>query len=145
MLRTFSKAYGLAGLRIGYAAAPKNLIEYLEKMREPFNANHLAQEAALAALDDDRHIARTRENNISGLEYLYANLNRLGIGYVPTQANFLLIHFGSRAETVYNALFNAGIIVRSMKGWGLEDHIRVTVGLPEQNRKFIETVEKQYR
>lgn len=142
LLRTFSKAYGLAGLRIGYAVAQKTLIDYMEKLREPFNANHLAQNAALAALDDDDHIAKTRQNNQQGLDYLYANLNRLGIGYVPTQANFVLIHLGNRTEKVYDALFKAGIIVRSMKGWGLEDYIRVTVGLPEQNHKFIEVVEK---
>ncbi len=142
LLRTFSKAYGLAGLRIGYAAAQKKLIEYMEKMREPFNSNHFAQQAALAALDDDEHIMKTRQNNIRGLEYLYSNLNRLGIGFVPTQTNFILVNLGENADIIYDRLFKEGIIVRSMKGWGLEDHIRVTVGLPEHNRKFIETVEK---
>ncbi len=142
VLRTFSKAYGLAGLRLGYAIAPVRIIRYMEKIREPFNANSLAQKAALAALDDAAHVTKTRENNISGLAYLAAELQRLQVSYVPSQANFILIDLGPRAEEVNGMLLQEGVMVRSMSGYGLQECLRVTIGLPEENRKFIDTLER---
>jgi histidinol-phosphate aminotransferase len=137
ILRTFSKAYGLAGLRIGYAIAPARLTSYMERIREPFNANCLAQKAALAALDDTEHVERTRENNRIGLEYIYAQLKKLQLSFVPTQANFLLVNVGPKADTVYRMLLKEGIMVRSMSSFEPNEHIRVTVGLPEENKKLL--------
>jgi len=145
MLRTFSKAYGLAGLRIGYAIAPARLVHYMERVREPHNANVLAQRAALAALDDVAHIKSTRENNLLGREYLSAQLKRLGLSFVPTQANFLLVHIGPQAAAVYQALLQAGVMIRAIAGHGLDHYVRVTIGRPEENEKFIAALEHAVR
>jgi histidinol-phosphate aminotransferase len=142
VLRTFSKAYGLAGLRLGYAMAPARLIGYMERIREPFNANYLAQKAAYAALDDTEHVAKTVKNNCVGIAYLSAQMKRLQISFVPTQTNFLLIKIGTEAENVYQMLLEEGIMVRSMSSYGLYEYIRVTIGLPEDNKRFIGALEK---
>ena len=138
-LRTFSKIYGLAGLRIGYAFAPAEIIDYLERVRQPFNVNTLAQTAALSALDDDSHVKRSREVNAAGLKYLYSELDKLSLEYVPTEANFFLIKVGD-GKGVYDALLRCGVIVRPMASYGLGEFIRVTVGLKEENERFIETL-----
>jgi len=140
LLRTFSKIYGLAGLRVGYGVAHPSLIDYLNRVRQPFNVNTLAQAAARAALDDSDHLERTKANNREGLEYLYAEVERLGLEYVPTEANFFLIKVGD-GKGVYGALLKKGVIVRPMASYGLGEYIRVTVGTPEENRRFIETFE----
>ncbi len=136
LLRTFSKIYGLAGLRVGYGVAPAELVDYMNRVRQPFNVNSLAQKAALAALDDREHVERSRENNLKGLEFLFQELDKLGLECVPTEANFFLIKVGD-GEGVYRALLKKGVIVRPMKGYGMEEYIRVTVGLPEENRRFL--------
>ena len=141
-LRTFSKLYGLAGLRIGYGVAKGELVSYLEKVRQPFNVNALAQVAAFAALDDEEHVKKTLENNSRGLAYLYKELKRLGLEYIPTQANFFLIDLKRNAEDLYNRLLREGVIVRPMGGYGLKNYIRVTVGLPEENKRFIQALKK---
>jgi histidinol-phosphate aminotransferase len=138
-LRTFSKIYGLAGLRIGYGVGPLELIEVLNRIRQPFNVNGLAQVAALAALDDHEHVARTRANNHQGLAYLRAACERLGRPYVPSWANFLLIDVGDGAR-VYEALLRRGVIVRPMDVYSMPHHLRVTVGLPEENQRFVESL-----
>jgi histidinol-phosphate aminotransferase len=140
-LRTFSKIYGLAGLRIGYGVGPLALTEVLNRIRQPFNVNALAQVAALAALDDTEHVARTRANNREGLAFLRQACERLGRPCVPSWANFLLIDVGDGAR-VYEALLRKGVIVRPMDVYGMPHHLRVTVGLPEENRRFVASLEE---
>jgi len=142
VLRTFSKIYGLAGLRIGYGIADAYLISCLNKIRGPFNTNLLAQAAAVAALDDDEHLKRSRAVNEEGLRYLYGELATLGIECLPTQANFFLIRIGEHAGRLYEALLKEGVIVRVMSGGGLENYLRITVGLPSENEKFIQSLRK---
>ena len=137
MLRTFSKIYGLAGLRIGYGAANAKLIDYMGRVRQPFNVNSLAQAAALAALDDTEHLERSIRNNNEGLEYLFKEVSVLGYECVPTEANFFLVRVGD-GRAAYEALLRKGVIVRPMASYGLGEYIRVTVGLPEENRRFVE-------
>jgi histidinol-phosphate aminotransferase len=137
VLRTFSKIYGLAGLRVGYGISHPDIVDYMNRVRQPFNVNSLAQVAALAALDDTEHVKRSRENNASGLKYLFGELKELNYECVPTEANFFLVNVGD-GRAVYDALLRKGVIVRSMHGFGLDEYIRVTVGLPEENRRFIE-------
>lgn len=135
-LRTFSKIYGLAGLRCGYGVADARIINYMDRVRQPFNVNSLAQAAALAALDDGEHLKATLENNKNGLEYLFNELKSFGFEVVPTEANFFLVKVGD-GKSVYNGLLKKGVIVRPMASYGLPEYIRVTVGLPEENRRFI--------
>jgi histidinol-phosphate aminotransferase len=143
-LRTFSKIYGLAGLRVGYGVGPLSLIEVLNRIRQPFNVNALAQVAALAALEDEAHVERTRANNREGLAYLRAECERLGRPSVPSWANFLLIDVGNGAH-VYEALLRRGVIVRPMDVYGMPHHLRVTVGLPEENRRFVASLTEVLR
>lgn len=138
-LRTFSKIYGLAGLRVGYGFALPEIISFLERMRQPFNVNSLAQAGAVSALDDDSHVRRSREVNGEGLKYLYAELDKLSIEYVPTEANFFLIKVGD-GKGVYDSLLKTGVIVRPMASYGLGEYIRVTVGLAKENERFIEAL-----
>jgi histidinol-phosphate aminotransferase len=142
ILRTFSKIYGLAGLRIGYGISDEQMINYLEKIREPFNTSSLAQVGALAALDDEEHVEKSKKNNQDGLQYLYAALNRLGLEYLPTEANFFLVNVKKDAQVIFQSLLREGIIVRPMDSYGLKEYVRVTVGLPEENRRFIQALEK---
>lgn len=142
ILRTFSKIYGLAGLRIGYGIAQSQLISCLNKIKGPFNTNSLAQAAALAALDDEDHLKRSLANNQEGLAYLYSELNKLEIEYLPTQTNFFLIKIGESARSVYEALLKEGVIIRTMAGYGLQHYLRVSVGLPSENEKFIKALKK---
>jgi len=139
--RTFAKIYGLAGLRIGYAVADKEVADVINRIREPFNANLLAQEAALAALDDEEYARFVRRETDKGKKYLYEEFTRLGLGYVPSATNFILVKIGPRAEEVYQKLLRDGIIVRQMNAWKLNDYIRVTIGKEEENRFFIEKLE----
>jgi histidinol-phosphate aminotransferase len=138
-LRTFSKIYGLAGLRVGYAVGPLEVVEVLNRIRQPFNVNSLAQIAALAALDDLAHVARTRDNNREGLRFLRDACDRLGRAYVPSWANFLLIDVGE-AGRIYEALLRLGVIVRPMDVYGLPRHLRVTVGTPQENQRFVDSL-----
>jgi histidinol-phosphate aminotransferase len=142
ILRTFSKIYGLAGLRIGYGIGNPELISYLEKIREPFNTSSLAQVGALAALDDEEHLERTKRNNREGLQYLYTELDRLGLEYLPTEANFFLVNVRRNCQSVFHSLLKSGIIVRPMDSYGLNEFIRISAGLPEENRRFIQALEK---
>ncbi len=137
VLRTFSKIYGLAGLRIGYGITPPGVNEILNRVRQPFNTNDLAQRAALAALDDDEHVQRCRRVNEEGKQYLTAELQALGVTVVPTAANFFLIEIGRDGPTVAEALLRKGVIVRPVAGAGLHTHLRVTIGTPTENRQFV--------
>lgn len=137
LLRTFSKIHALAALRIGYAIAPAELITWLEQVREPFNVNALAQVAALAALQDEAHVAKTIELNAAGRELYLAACERLGVKGIPSQANFVLIDLGRDDKPVYEALLRKGVIVRGCTPLGLPNHIRVTVGTPEECEIFL--------
>jgi histidinol-phosphate aminotransferase len=141
-LRTFSKAYGLAGLRIGYGYGPSELIGYLDRMRSPFNVNLLAQVAALAALDDKAFLQKTRQVIGEGLAYLRNALDELGIKYIPTQANFLLIHVNCDSRELYERLLRQGVIIRAMDSYNLPGYIRVNAGLPEENHRFVQALKK---
>ncbi len=142
LLRTFSKDYGLAGLRVGFGLMPPEIREYVDKVREPFNVNSLAQLAALHALDDDEYVERVRKVNAEGKAFLYRELERLGLTYVPTQANFLLVDVGAPAREIFNALLRRGIIVRPADAFGFPTFIRVTIGKPEENEAFIRALEE---
>ena len=138
-LRTFSKLYGLAGLRIGYGVAPASVIDAMGRVRQPFNVNALALVGALAALDDEDHVARTLAVNREGMAFLVEGFRGLRLSWVPSAANFVLVRVGAAAK-VYQALLRRGVIVRPMEGYGFTEHLRVTVGLPEENRRFLEAL-----
>lgn len=136
-LRTFSKDYGLAGLRVGYAFADAPIADVLERARHPFNLNLLAQAAACAALADDEHLARSRETNARGIVQLEQGFEALGVESWPTDANFVLARTGTGT---YEALLPLGVIVRPMAGAGLPDCVRVTVGTADENEKFLKAL-----
>jgi len=138
VLRTFSKIHGLAGLRIGYGIARRDIILGLNKLRPPFNTSSLAQKAAIYALEDEAHVRNSREINEKGKRYLYRELDSFNIKYVPTEANFIYILLGRDSNLLYNEMLRHGVIVRPV---GSEE-IRVTIGLPEENEKFIEVFKK---
>ena len=138
-LRTFSKICGLAGVRVGYGISSPEVIDALNRIRQPFNVNTLAQVGALAALDDTAHVRRTQANNRQGLAYLRRELDRLGIAYAPSWGNFLLVQVG---PGVSQQLLPQGIIIRPMEGYGYPGYARVSVGLAEENERFIAAMEK---
>jgi histidinol-phosphate aminotransferase len=140
VLRTFSKIYGLAGLRVGYGMAPPSMVELLERIRAPFNVNALAQRAALAALDDEAHLSGSRTMNELGRAYLSGELHRLGLECPPSVANFLLVDLKQDGRAVADALLRMGVIVRPLGGAQLKTHIRVTIGTPPENERFIQAL-----
>ncbi len=135
-LRTFSKIFGLAGIRVGYAVARPDIIQMLHNVRQPFNVTSLAQVAAVAGMDDTAHLARTLQVNAEGMDYLEAEFKRLGLSFVPSHANFILVEVGD-GRAVYDGLLRKGVIVRPMNGYGYPHHVRISVGLPEENRRLI--------
>ncbi|MGC8744945.1 MAG: histidinol-phosphate transaminase [Verrucomicrobiia bacterium] len=141
LMRTFSKIYGLAGLRLGYGIASKEIIQILEKVRQPFNINLVAQQAAIAALDDIEHIRRTKENNKIGIAYYENEFKKLGLEYVQTYANFILVKVGD-GQRVFNEMQKLGVITRPMGGYKLPEWIRITIGTPEENQKCINALKK---
>jgi len=143
-LRTFSKIYGLAGLRLGFGVAHPALIEVMNRVRQPFNVSSLAQVAALAALDDDEHVARTRQCNREGMAYLRSACTRLGLDHVPSWANFVMLRVGN-GPRVYEALLRQGVIVRPMGVYGFPEHVRVTVGTAAENERCIDALEQVLR
>ncbi len=140
--RTFSKIYGLAALRVGYAITTPAIAQAIETVMEPFNVNSLAQAGALAALDDKQHVAQSQALNRAGKKYLYAEFERLGLQYVPTQANFILVDCGCDCQSIFRVLLQQGIIVRTCDHFGFPHSIRVTIGKPEDNQRFIKSLEK---
>lgn len=141
-LRTFSKAYGLAGLRIGYGIMPQEIADLINRIRLPFNANSLAQVAAIAALEDKKFLQKTIDLVQDGLDFLCDSLERLGIKYFPSQANFFLIDVKKNADEVFEKMLRQGVIVRSMSSYGYPNYIRINVGLYNENVRFIKTLEK---
>ncbi|KPJ76480.1 MAG: histidinol-phosphate aminotransferase [Deltaproteobacteria bacterium SG8_13] len=140
LLRTFSKAYGLAGLRIGYAVMPAKLSGYIHRVRQPFNTALPAQVAAAAALADDAFLQRTLQTVHAGLAYLQRSLDRLGVRHYPTQSNFFLVDVQRSGDEVFEQMLRKGVIVRSMSSYGFADMIRINVGLPLENERFIQAL-----
>ncbi len=137
-LRTFSKIYGLAGLRIGYGITNASIAEMMNKVRQPFNTNSLAQAGALAALADRKHVEKSIAINNEGKQYLYQSFQQLGISYIPTETNFIMFETQMDSRDLYGALLKAGVIIRPMG----PKRLRVTIGLPEENKRFITELEK---
>jgi histidinol-phosphate aminotransferase len=141
LLRTFSKIHGLAGLRVGYAIAPPELVQVLEKAREPFNVNSLAQVAARAALGDVPHQRRTRQLVAEGRAFFETEFARLGLRFLPSPANFMMVQVGDGAS-VFRKLLQEKVIVRPLRGYGLAEWVRISVGTMPENRKCIGALEK---
>ncbi len=139
ILRSFSKAYGLAGLRVGYALSSPQIAEILNNIRQPFNVNSLALSASEMALYDQDFIAKTRALNHEQKQSLYKGLDSLGLAFVKSSANFVMVNVGD-AENVFQELLEQGVIVRPLTGFGLPEWIRVSIGLPEENRRFLDTL-----
>jgi histidinol-phosphate aminotransferase len=141
-LRTFSKAYGLAGLRVGYGVMPAELAMMLHRVRMPFNVNSLAQTAAVAALDDERFLSQTLSVIHAGLDFLYRELEKRGVPFFASQTNFFLIDVGANADRVFDRFLRKGVIVRSMSAYGFEHYIRINVGLPIENQRFLSALDE---
>ena len=137
VLRTFSKAASLAGLRIGYAVADGDAVALMNRIRQPFNVNSLGQAAALAALEDENHILECVRMNEAGKAYLYDEFRTLKVKYVPSRANFILVDVGRNAADIYQKLLHEGVIVRPMTSFGMETALRITIGTPDENRRLI--------
>lgn len=142
ILRTFSKIYGLAGLRIGYGIAPKEIIASLKKLRISFNVNRLSQIAGIAALDDHGHLKKSKAVNDAGKEYLYEAYKKLGLFYLPTYGNFIFVDFARDSQIIFEALQKKGVITRTIKEYGFSNALRITIGTEEQNRKLIRALEE---
>lgn len=140
--RTFSKAYGLAGLRVGYGVSSPEIADILNRVRQPFNVNSAALAAATAALEDEGHVSRAVQLNREGMRQLTAAFTALGLKPIPSAGNFVCVDFGRPATPVYERLLREGVIVRPVANYGMPNHLRVTVGLPEENRRFIAALRK---
>jgi histidinol-phosphate aminotransferase len=140
VLRTFSKAASLAGLRIGYGVADADCVALMNRIRQPFNVNALGQVAALAALEDESHTLECVRMIEAGRHYLYEEFNSLGVKYVPSRANFILVDVGRSASDIYQRLLKEGVIVRPMTPFGMESALRITVGTPQENRRLIKAL-----
>jgi histidinol-phosphate aminotransferase len=137
VLRSFSKVYGLAGLRVGYMLAHDKLVDYMERARSPFNVNGLAQAAALAALGDEEHLRRSIEANEAAKEFFYRELTALSLRYIPTHANFMAFDAGQPGGVVSEKLLQRGFIVTALDAWGVPHHVRFSFGAPEENVAFV--------
>ena len=140
VLRTFSKAASLAGLRVGYGIADADAVSLMNRIRQPFNVNSLAQAAALVALDDDNHVLECVRMIEAGRHYLYDEFKSLGLKYVPSRANFILVDVGRSASDIYQRLLKEGVIVRPLTPFGMESALRVTVGTPQENRRLVKAL-----
>lgn len=140
--RTFSKAYGLASLRVGYALSSPAVAGVLNRVRQPFNVNSLALAAACAALGDADYVSQSRRMNESGMQQMEAGLRQIGLGWIPSRANFIAVDLDQEAAPVYEALLREGVIVRPVGGYGMPNHLRVSIGLPAENERFLEALGK---
>jgi histidinol-phosphate aminotransferase len=137
VMRTYSKIYGLAGLRLGYGIMSPERAKYVHRTRMPFNINALAQAAGVAALDDAEHVRKSRDQAIAGIRYLEEELKKLGVKVPPSYANFVFADLGRPAQPIYEALLRRGIITRPVPNYGFPNALRISVGLPAHNRKLV--------
>jgi len=140
--RSFSKSYGLAGLRIGYGVSSPEIIRYMDSVREPFNVNSMAQIAAIAALKDRGFLSKTKKVTEKGRRFLYGEFKKMGLRYIPSVTNFVLFEVGKDAAEICKRLLKKGVIVRNMKAWGMDTFIRVTVGKEKENKRFIKELKR---
>lgn len=140
ILRTFSKIYGLASLRVGYGIAAPEIIKELNRVREPFNVNTFAQKAALRAWEDQAFVRECHEKNAQGIQQLTAAFDNMGLDYFPPQGNFIFVKTGVPAEEVFTSLLHEGVIVRADESWGYPTAIRVTVGSEQENARFLQAL-----
>ncbi len=138
--RTFSKIYGLAGLRIGYGIAPPGLVETLNRVRQPFNCSLVGQAAARAALKDTAHVKESQRSNAAGKAFLYRAFNDMGLRYIETEGNFIMLHVEPSGAEITDALLKQGVIVRPMAGYGYPNAVRVTIGTQQENERFIKAL-----
>jgi histidinol-phosphate aminotransferase len=136
VLRTFSKIHGLAGLRIGYAVGPADLVQILHKTRQPFNVNSIAQVGALAALEDDEHLRETKRAVDEGRAYLHEQFSKMKVRFVPGTVNFVMVNVGD-GHAIFEKLLRQGIIVRPLKGYNLPAWVRISIGTMEENKKLV--------
>ena len=140
--RTFSKSYGLAGLRVGYALSSPEMADLMNRVRPPFNVNSVALAAAEAALADEGHLRESVAVNADGLQQLYAGFQAMGLAYIPSAGNFISVDVGRPAAAIYQALLHEGVIVRPVANYGMPNHLRVTVGTEAQNQRFLDALDK---
>jgi histidinol-phosphate aminotransferase len=140
VLQTFSKIYGLAGLRVGFGAAPESIIQSIVHVKEPFNVNSIAQVAATAAIGDQEHLEKSKKVNTEGREQLYKAFTELGLRFTESMSNFILVHLGKNAKEIYQQLLANGVIVRYGDTWELPEHIRISIGTLEENHILIEAI-----
>ncbi len=140
--RTFSKAYGLAALRVGYALSSAQIADVLNRVRQPFNVNSLALSAACAALDDADYLAQSRQLNDAGMAQLEAGLRELGLSWIPSKGNFIAVGFGRDTAAINQEMLRAGVIVRPVAGYGMPNFLRISIGLPAENARFLEALAK---
>jgi len=138
--RTFSKAYGLAGLRVGYAISHPEIADLINRVRQPFNVNSLALSAAVAALQDDDYIVKTKRLNDEGMQQLIAGFDALSLEYIPSQANFITVNVKQSGDVIFTKLLHQGVIVRPVTNYNLPNHIRVSIGLTAENQRFLEAL-----
>lgn len=140
--RTFSKAYGLAGLRVGYAISHPQVANILNRVRQPFNVDSFALAAATAVLQDDDYLQRSRQVNREGMRLLVAGFQQLGLDFIPSAGNFITVHFDREAGPLYQALLREGVIVRPVANYGMPKSLRISIGLPEENTRFLQALKK---
>ncbi|MGV8844084.1 MAG: histidinol-phosphate transaminase [Pseudomonas sp.] len=140
--RTFSKAYGLAGLRVGYGIASAPITEVLNRVRQPFNVNSLAQAGACAALDDEAYLVESRRQNDAGMAQLEAGFSRLALSWIESRGNFIALDLGREALPVFEALLREGVIVRPLANYGMPNHLRISIGLAEENARLLAALGK---
>ncbi|WP_432210067.1 histidinol-phosphate transaminase [Marinobacter alkaliphilus] len=138
--RTFSKAWGLAALRVGYAISSPAIADILNRVRQPFNVDSVALAAATAVLQDEAYLNRSREVNAAGLRQLSEAFELMGLPYIPSAGNFIAVEVGDQAQGIYQSLLSHGVIVRPIAGYGMPLHLRVSVGLPEENERFLDAL-----
>ena len=144
VLRTFSKLYGLAGFRVGYCVSKENFIDAIRRVRPPFSVNRFAQIAAVSAFDDKEHIEKTRATTDSGKKFLYDIFEKMSVFYIPSETNFVTIDVKTETKKIYEEFMKKGVIVRQLTIYGLPTFLRVTIGTPEQNNKFIDVFRQIY-
>ena len=138
--RTFSKAYGLAALRVGYCISHPQVADVLNRVRQPFNVNSLALAAAVASLQDNAYLAESRRANREGMLQLEQGFRALGLGWIASRGNFIAVDLGREAAPVYEGLLREGVIVRPVAGYGMPNHLRISIGLPQENKRFLDAL-----